>query len=61
MQVNVAQYLTQHAPWQMPGLISVLNVSKYPELDRPTETRLNHQRLTKQCDLREQIQQHRYA
>jgi hypothetical protein len=61
MQVNVAQYLTQPAPWQMPGLISVPNVNKYLESDHPSETRLNHQRLTKQCDLREQIQQPRYV
>jgi hypothetical protein len=61
MQVNAAQYLTQHAPWQMPGLISVLNVNKYLESDRPSETRLIHQRLAKQCDLHEQIQQHRYV
>jgi len=35
--------------------------SKYRALDRPSETELIHQRLTKQCDLREQIQQRQCA
>jgi len=58
---NVAQYLALHAPWLMPELISVMIVNKHLELDRPAETKLTHQHLTKQGDQREQIQRLRYV
>jgi hypothetical protein len=45
----------------MPELISMMIANKYRALDRPFEKELNHQRLTKQYDLRVRIQQRQCA
>jgi hypothetical protein len=60
-QVNVAQYLNLHAPWQMPELISVMIANKCLALDRPFEKELNHQHLAKQCGQHVQIQQRHFV
>jgi hypothetical protein len=48
--INVAQYLSQHAPWLMPELISTMNVNKHLKLDHLSGKELTRQHLIKQGD-----------